>query len=112
MARRGQRDPIGRLTVSMAIGRSTLRALSGRYLVAFGVAGVLMIGSVLTVNYVIDAKLSNVKRVSVKTAPSPPQGANYLLLGSDTRAFVKNQQQRLVPHEAACKREFLPLAER
>lgn len=78
----------------MAIGRSTLRALSGRYLVAFGVAGVLMIGSVLTVNYVIDAKLSNVKRVSVKTAPSPPQGANYLLLGSDSRAFVKNQQQQ------------------
>jgi LCP family protein required for cell wall assembly len=78
----------------MAIGRSALRALSGRYLVALGVAGVFMAGSVLTVNYVIDQKLSNVKRVSVKTAPAPPQGANYLLLGSDSRAFVKNQQQQ------------------
>jgi LCP family protein required for cell wall assembly len=78
----------------MAIRRSALRALSGRYLIALGVAGVFMIGSVLTVNYVIDQKLSNVKRVSVKTAPAPAQGANYLLLGSDSRAFVKNPTQQ------------------
>ena len=78
----------------MAIRRSALRALSGRYLVALGVAGVFMVGSVLTVNYVIDQKLSNVKRVSVKIAPAPPQGANYLLLGSDSAAFVKDQQQQ------------------
>jgi polyisoprenyl-teichoic acid--peptidoglycan teichoic acid transferase len=78
----------------MAIRRSSVRALSSRYLIALGVSGVFMVGSVLTVNYVIDQKLSNVKRVSVKTAPAPPQGANYLLLGSDSRAFVKNQQQQ------------------
>lgn len=78
----------------MAIRRSTLRALSGRYLIAFGVAAVLMIGSVVTVNYVIDQKIAGVRRVSVKTAPAPPQGGNYLLLGSDTRAFVTNPQQK------------------
>jgi LCP family protein required for cell wall assembly len=58
------------------------------------VAVAVMIGSVVAVNYVIDTKLNNVKRVTVKTAPAPSQGANYLLLGSDTRAFVKTKQQQ------------------
>jgi LCP family protein required for cell wall assembly len=78
----------------MSTPSSMVRVFLGRYAIAFGVAAVFMIGSVLTVNYVIDAKLNNVSRVKVKTAPAPAQGANFLLIGSDTRAFVKNSTQR------------------
>ncbi len=78
----------------MGLSRSVVQAFSRRYLIALGVAVAVMVGSVVAVNYVIDTKLNNVKRVTVKTAPAPSQGANYLLLGSDTRAFVKNKQQQ------------------
>lgn len=78
----------------MGLSRSVVRAFSRRYVIALGVAVAVMVGSVVAVNYVIDTKLNNVKRVSVKTAPAPSQGANYLLLGSDSRAFVKNKTQQ------------------
>ncbi|HSO96912.1 MAG TPA: LCP family protein [Acidimicrobiia bacterium] len=78
----------------MGLPRTVLRAFSRRYVIALGVAVAVMVGSVVAVNYVIDTKLNNVKRVTVKTAPAPSQGANYLLLGSDTRAFVKTKQQQ------------------
>ncbi len=78
----------------MGLSRTVVRAFSRRYVIALGVAVAVMVGSIIAVNYVIDTKLNNVKRVTVKTAPAPSQGANYLLLGSDTRAFVKNKQQQ------------------
>ncbi len=78
----------------MGLSRSVVRAFSRRYVIALAVAVAVMIGSVVAVNYVIDTKLTNVKRVTVKTAPAPSQGANYLLLGSDTRAFVKTKDQQ------------------
>lgn len=78
----------------MGLSRPVVRAFSRRYVIALGVAAAVMVGSVIAVNYVIDTKLNNIKRVSVKTAPAPSQGANYLLLGSDSRAFVKNKTQQ------------------
>jgi LCP family protein required for cell wall assembly len=78
----------------MGLSRSVVRAVSKRYVIALAVAAAVMIGSIFAVNYVIDTKLNGVKRVTVKTAPAPSQGANYLLLGSDTRAFVKTKQQQ------------------
>ena len=78
----------------MGLSRSVVRAVSKRYVIALAVAAAVMIGSVVAVNYVIDTKLNNVKRVTVKTAPALSRGANYLLLGSDTRAFVKTKQQQ------------------
>ncbi|HEY8217429.1 MAG TPA: LCP family protein [Acidimicrobiia bacterium] len=68
--------------------RSPLRAFAGRYAVAFGVATLFMAGAVVTVNYIIDEKIDSIDRVDVTVANAPPQGANYLLIGSDTRAFV------------------------
>ncbi len=53
-----------------------------------------MTTGVVTVNYVINNKISGVKRVKVREAPAPPKGANYLLIGSDTRAFVKTPGQQ------------------
>jgi LCP family protein required for cell wall assembly len=78
----------------MSPRRSILRAFSGRYLIALIVAAAVMVGSVISANIFIDRKIASVKRVSVKTAPPPPQGANYLLLGSDSRSFVQNATQQ------------------
>jgi polyisoprenyl-teichoic acid--peptidoglycan teichoic acid transferase len=75
----------------MSPRRSPLRAFAGRFTVAFVVAALLMGGAVFTVNYVIDRKLDDVARVDVATADAPPEGGNYLVIGSDTRAFVKNE---------------------
>jgi len=75
----------------MSSSRSALRVFVRRCAVALVATSVFMIGAVVAVNYVIDRKLDNVARVDVATAAAPPQGANYLVIGSDTRAFVKNQ---------------------
>ena len=36
----------------------------------------------------IDDRLANVHRIKLKLAAAPPEGANYVILGSDTRAVV------------------------
>ena len=77
----------------MSTRRSPLRAFAGRYLVAFVTSAVVMVGAVVAVNYVIDRKLSHIPRVNVDTASAPSAGANYLVIGSDTRAFVDNPTQ-------------------
>lgn len=74
----------------MSKRRSPLRVFVGRLAVALVVATLFMGGAVFAVNYVIDRKLDKVTRVKVATASAPEQGANYLVIGSDTRAFVKN----------------------
>jgi len=74
----------------MANPPSTGRVFAGRYAIAFGLAAVFMVLSVVAVNYVIDRQLDKITRVKVATAPAPPEGANYLVIGSDTRAFVEN----------------------
>jgi LCP family protein required for cell wall assembly len=54
----------------------------------------LMTAAVAGVNAFIDQKIAAIPRIRVTTAPPPPAGANYVLLGSDTRSFVKNATQR------------------
>lgn len=78
----------------MASHRSPFRAFVGRYAIAFGVAAIFMGGAIFTVNYVIDEKLDAVDRVDVTVADAPPEGANYLLIGSDTREFVQNEAEQ------------------
>jgi LCP family protein required for cell wall assembly len=75
----------------MSPRRSPLRAFAGRFTVAFLVATLFMGGAIFAVNYVIDSKLDDVARVDVSTADAPPDGANYLIIGSDTRAFVDGE---------------------
>ncbi|MFO7589450.1 MAG: LCP family protein [Acidimicrobiia bacterium] len=74
----------------MARNRSALRAFVRRLVVALVVATLFMGGAVFAVNYVIDRKLDDVARVDVSLATAAPEGANYLLIGSDTRRFVSN----------------------
>ncbi len=61
---------------------------AGRLGIALLLTSVLMVGAVLTVNYVIDAKLSRVERVGVRTQRSSGGAQNFLVVGSDSRAFT------------------------
>ncbi|MDQ1430511.1 MAG: hypothetical protein QOF40_1113 [Actinomycetota bacterium] len=68
--------------------RSGWRAFFGRYLISLGVATVLMVSGVAVVNRGIDDRVQKISRVKLSLASSPPQGANYLIIGSDTRKFA------------------------
>src|SRR6516165_8317160 len=61
------------------------RAFAGRYAIALVVAMALTATGVAAVNREIDDRIQNIARVKVTVADPPPQGANYLLIGSDTR---------------------------
>jgi len=75
----------------MSTRRSPLRVFVGRYAVAFVVTALFMGTAVFAVNYVFDETLAKAAKVQVDTAPAPPEGANYLVIGSDTRAFVADE---------------------
>lgn len=77
----------------MSLFRSPLRAWLHRYLVALGLALVLMVAAIVVVNVKIDARIGVIKRVPLKEARSPGQAANFLLIGSDSRAFVEDPGQ-------------------
>jgi LCP family protein required for cell wall assembly len=64
--------------------------------VALAVALPLIGGGVIGVNAFIDWKINQIPRVKVKTAENtdPGQPANFLLIGSDTRAQVQTPEER------------------
>jgi LCP family protein required for cell wall assembly len=77
--------------------RRPVRLFFKRLLIALCTAAVLMTGGVLTVNYVINTKLSSVSRVGLRTAKHSTGPENFLVVGSDTRAFTagsKSLQQQ------------------
>jgi len=49
-----------------------------------------MIAAVVTTNKVIDAKIAKITRVKLDLQSEPPGGANYLVIGSDSRQFGEN----------------------
>jgi polyisoprenyl-teichoic acid--peptidoglycan teichoic acid transferase len=76
--------------------RSFPRVLFGRFAVALAIAVPLIIGGTVGVNAFIDWKVDQIPRVKVKTAESTDAGepANFLLIGSDTRANVQTPEER------------------
>jgi LCP family protein required for cell wall assembly len=68
--------------------RRPVRLFFNRLLIALCAATVLMAGAVLSVNYVINTKLSSVSRVGLRTARHSTGPENFLVVGSDTRAFT------------------------
>ncbi|HEY4397800.1 MAG TPA: LCP family protein [Acidimicrobiia bacterium] len=70
--------------------RSFPRVLLGRFAVALAVSFPLVLGGVVGVNVFIDRKIDSIPRVKLKTAQNtdPGEPANFLLIGSDTRAFA------------------------
>lgn len=77
--------------MSVRVSRAALRAFAGRYLIALVLAIVLTGTAVATVDREITQRVDDIKRVDLVVASPPPQGANYLILGSDTREFVSNE---------------------
>lgn len=77
----------------MARRRGAVRIFAGRMVVALCVAASCMVGAVLAVNYIIDAKLSHVSRVGLRTAAATGGPENFLVVGSDTRAFTNGSSQ-------------------
>ena len=61
---------------------------AGRFTIALIVATATMVGAVVAVNYVIDVKLKSVTRVGLHTAAASSGPLNFLLVGSDSRAFT------------------------
>jgi LCP family protein required for cell wall assembly len=78
----------------MSTTRSSLRAFAGRFLIALLVGSLLMAGVVAGVNREVGVKLDRIPKIELTTAPERPGGANYLLVGSDTREFVSNDLER------------------
>lgn len=63
-----------------------MRAFVVRCVIALFVVSTFVAGAVVAVNGAIDQKLSAAKRVAIAGVSAKPGGANYLLVGSDTRA--------------------------
>ena len=70
------------------------RTLATRFLIAVGVVFATLCTGVVAVNSVVDSKISNIHRVRGLNLPTTPgKAGNYLVLGSDSRAFVENETQ-------------------
>ena len=64
-------------------------------MLALGATTAVTVGGLAGVNYVYDQKVENIERVdvSVDENTDPGEPANFLLIGSDTRAFVETAEQ-------------------
>ena len=70
------------------------RAFAIRCVIALFVVAVLTVGTVVAVNGAIDQKLTAARRVKITAAHAPRGGANYLLVGSDTRAGARTPAEK------------------
>ena len=67
---------------------SSARAFAGRLLIALVLVSTLTVAGVAAVNHGINDRLANVHKIKLNLAAAPPEGANYVILGSDSRAVV------------------------
>jgi len=90
--------------------RPWVRVVLGRFALALAIALPLVLGGVVGVNVFIDHKIDSIPRIKVKTAADTDPGspANFLLIGSDTRAFAdlspEEQQAFGTPQNAGGQR--------
>ena len=73
--------------------RSTVRAFTGRFLIALVLATSVTTAAVASVNHEINTRVKKIKRIQLITAEVPAQGANFLIIGSDTRQFVSTPDE-------------------
>jgi LCP family protein required for cell wall assembly len=68
-----------------------LESFASRLVLSFVLVMTLVVGGLVLVNVLVEDKLSSAKRVDLTLAEAPSGGgANYLIIGSDTRTFIKN----------------------
>jgi len=74
--------------------KGPISAFPGRLAIALALVVTITVGGFVLVNVLVEQKLASAERVDL-TLAAPPDGggSNYLLIGSDTRDFVKNQGQ-------------------
>jgi LCP family protein required for cell wall assembly len=70
--------------------QSSLRAWCWRYVLALVLASLLTAAGLLGGSWYLDHKFESAKDVSLRLSQGPP--ANFLILGSDSRAFVEDPQ--------------------
>ena len=74
--------------------KGPISAFPGRLAIALALVVTIVVGGFVLVNLLVEQKLASAHRVDLTLAPAPDGGgANYLLIGSDTRDFVKNAGQ-------------------
>jgi LCP family protein required for cell wall assembly len=76
--------------------RAAVGRFASRFIVALVIFGALVTGGVVMVNLAIAREVHRIPRLSVKTEPEPTGGANYLIVGSDSRAFVDTPEDAQV----------------
>ena len=69
------------------------RGFWGRLVIAVVLASLFMGSAVALVDRGITDRVAKIRRVQLTLAEPPPGGANYLIIGSDTRSFVNNPDQ-------------------
>jgi len=67
----------------MSARLTSWRAFGGRFLIALVVGSLLMAGVVAGVDREIAHKVDKIPTIDLTTAPLPPEGANYLIVGVD-----------------------------
>ena len=72
---------------------SRLARFGTRLVVALVITAGLTTFGVVVVNRTIDHEVDRIPRIAVNTAPEPTGGANYLLIGSDSRQFVETDDE-------------------
>jgi polyisoprenyl-teichoic acid--peptidoglycan teichoic acid transferase len=78
----------------VALTPASWRVFSRRYLIAFVAALVAVVSSVVVLNTKVNDTLAATKRLGGLTFPEgPAEGGNYLIIGSDSRAFVQDAAQ-------------------
>jgi LCP family protein required for cell wall assembly len=71
-----------------------VRALSGRIVIAIVVCALVAGAAVFRINSYIDDRIEEIPRVQLNVAPRSGSAANFLIIGSDTRSFVANEQDK------------------
>jgi len=91
------RDPAGgtaSISGTVALTPAFWRVFRRRFFVASLAALVAMVSAIVVLNMKINDTLASTKRINGLQFPDgPAQGGNYLIIGSDSRAFVQDSQQ-------------------
>ena len=78
----------------MALTPASWRVFRRRYLVALPSALLIMGTAIVGLNLKVGSTLDSVPKIGGLTFPDgPAEGGNYLIIGSDSRAFVENATQ-------------------
>jgi polyisoprenyl-teichoic acid--peptidoglycan teichoic acid transferase len=74
---------------------SAVGTFARRYLIALAITVTLVAGGLVGVNIVYDRKIANIETIDLELDDDTDLGepANFLVIGSDTRAFVDNATQ-------------------